>query len=223
MHDMQSIVTNVRRVGQSVRLLRGSSRLHCVGVIRCSLCQITLASCSQIFSTLVISLSLQDWLCEFWPMIRRLDLITSGRLSRLMVNFWLRANSAFYLMTACCFTWTVERSLWTLPDTFDRTAPIANRSWVYPNTEMRWSRRDTETGLMWPEIQGHCSLIAPYASYYQQWTEAEIVKPTFKLENLLPAGPSCICRDGRSRTHGRTARPHICAQTHKISLIIVQK
>jgi len=43
MHEMQTIVTDVRSVCPSVCLSR--SRLHCAGVIRCSLCQITLASC----------------------------------------------------------------------------------------------------------------------------------------------------------------------------------
>jgi len=41
MHEMQTIVTDVR----SVCLSRGSTRLHRAGVIQCSLCQITLASC----------------------------------------------------------------------------------------------------------------------------------------------------------------------------------
>jgi len=45
MHEMQTIVTDVHGVCQSVCPSRGSARLHCAWVIRCSLCQITLASC----------------------------------------------------------------------------------------------------------------------------------------------------------------------------------
>jgi len=41
MHDMQTIVTDVRGVCLSRGLSR--RRVQCVGVIRCSLCQITLA------------------------------------------------------------------------------------------------------------------------------------------------------------------------------------
>jgi len=52
MHEMQTIVTDVHRVCLSVCLFVslscGSTRLHCAGVIWCSLCQITLASCYQL-------------------------------------------------------------------------------------------------------------------------------------------------------------------------------
>jgi len=45
MHEIQTIATDVRDVCLSVCLSRGSARLYCAGVIWCSLCQITLASC----------------------------------------------------------------------------------------------------------------------------------------------------------------------------------
>jgi len=45
MREMQTIVTDDRCVCLSVCLSRGSTPLHCAGFIRCSLCQITLASC----------------------------------------------------------------------------------------------------------------------------------------------------------------------------------
>jgi len=41
MHEMHTVVTRCL----SVSLSRGSARLHCVGIIRCSLYQITLADC----------------------------------------------------------------------------------------------------------------------------------------------------------------------------------
>jgi len=46
MHEMQTIVTDVRGVCLSVSLsvmAAQLTRLHCAGVIRCSLCRITLA------------------------------------------------------------------------------------------------------------------------------------------------------------------------------------
>jgi len=50
MHEMQTIVTDVRDVCPSVCLSRASTRrcVQCVRCIRCSLCQITLASCSPV-------------------------------------------------------------------------------------------------------------------------------------------------------------------------------
>jgi len=59
MHDMQTIVTDVRGVCQSVCpsvcRSRGLTRLYCAGIIRCSLCQITFAFCfvsSQLYLAL---------------------------------------------------------------------------------------------------------------------------------------------------------------------------
>jgi len=48
MHEMQTVVTDVRGVSPSVCLSICLSR----GVIRCSLCQITLALCYEILSDL---------------------------------------------------------------------------------------------------------------------------------------------------------------------------
>jgi len=42
MHEMETTVTNVRGVCPLVCLSHSSTWLHCVGVIQCSHCQITL-------------------------------------------------------------------------------------------------------------------------------------------------------------------------------------
>jgi len=61
MHEVQTIVTDVLGVYPSVCRLRGSTRLHCAGVIRCGLCQITLAFCFvSIEQATVTSASLQS-------------------------------------------------------------------------------------------------------------------------------------------------------------------
>jgi len=44
MHQMLTIVIDLRGVHQSVCHAAQLTQLHCVGVIQCSLCQITLAS-----------------------------------------------------------------------------------------------------------------------------------------------------------------------------------
>jgi len=45
MHEMQTIVSDVCGVCQSVCHVAQLTQLHCARVIRCSLCQMTLASC----------------------------------------------------------------------------------------------------------------------------------------------------------------------------------
>jgi len=146
MHKMQTMVTDVRRVRSSVCLTHG----FCARVIRCSLCQITLATClsEHVLKNLVLIVT---------PCGKFLD-------TSLPQNVMCRAPRAHQ------HSWSIERRrapspfLW-LPTSYSLAACQVSNSWLLLVGRNYWRKS------VWNPIAKTCVITIPHADHTEHTNE----------------------------------------------------